>query len=478
MRISLILSLSVWTIWTLISIFFFEKILLNNGLGYDGQVYGDMVKYFPGILTDKQLNIYYVYRILPSILVWCGLKLCDLPITDNYIVAGFHFLNYISIIISIFLWYKISVKIKFSNIAFIFGLVLMLINFAFFKHVFYNPVLTDAFALMLGMCMLYIAIRNKPLLQIPAIIISRFVWPIGIYSGFIMLLAEVKQNLLHQHPLFVKRIATIGRILVYVSCIICLVYGLFIFKQFKPNTKYLINFQYLILSIPFVFGYLFCILRLPVESLITKVRVDKWYVIAVAFIVAALLILVRVPVELFADKQAYTITPASVVYLSYLRAVERPAIFMVAHLSYFGALAFFMIVYWGSFKNTFAHLSPAVGFLVFVHLIFAVNSETRFLILALPFFVYWAVLVFEKVANKKIILWAYLIVGLVTSKFWLQINVGLDAQNYLSEGVRYYISFGPWMSNYYYIVQLILSAIILLILFLISQKTRAEHAFK
>ncbi|MFN3939948.1 MAG: hypothetical protein ACK4IY_05135 [Chitinophagales bacterium] len=472
------LFLGVWTAWTVISIAFFENVLINNGHGYDGLVYSNMVKHFPQILLDKQLNIYYVYRIFPSLLVWCGLKLCSAPITDNHIISGFHLLNYISVSLTVFLWYKISLIKKISTSGFYFGVVLMLFNFAFFKHLFYNPVFTDAFALMLGAIMLYLVIRGKPYLQIPVLVISRFVWPIGIYSGYVMLISEVKENMLAALPKTVKYITHIGKLLVLLSCIVCLVYGLFIFKQLKPNTRYLIDFQLIYVSIPIVIGYLFVILSLPVDALVKRIDLDRKKLVAVFFIIVITYVLVKIPIYLFADMDAYTVTPASVVYLSYLRGVERPAVFLIAHFSYLGALPFFMIVYWNACKKSFASLHPAIGFLILGHLILAVNSETRFLTLALPFFIYWASMVFDKLCGKKSIFWTYCILGLFSSKIWLPINTGLNAENWQTEAYSYYLNFGPWMSNYYYILQLVLSVLILLILFFIKRINIGENAFK
>lgn len=42
-----------------------DRIPFNDGLGYDGNIYGEMIKHFPSNLKDGHLNPYYTARIAP-----------------------------------------------------------------------------------------------------------------------------------------------------------------------------------------------------------------------------------------------------------------------------------------------------------------------------------------------------------------------------------------------------------------------------
>ncbi|MBK6732354.1 MAG: hypothetical protein IPG60_15835 [Bacteroidetes bacterium] len=467
-RKPLFLILLLWTLWSIVAIFFLEHVLSFDGLGFDGAVYGKIIKGFPDILLNRELDSYYTFRTFPSIIIWCGLQLLHADISNENIIKGFTLLNYLSISGLLILLFQI-VRIKnYSDYTFYFICTLFIMNTAVLKFTYFIPVLTDSLALLIGGVMVYAALTRKIWLLCLAIFTGIFTWPISAYCG-LLLVATCLGGKHYFTERFARFIAVAYRVGIIAVTIVCLITGLFILKQMHPNTSNAIEMEWLFLSIPILLLYVFFILKLPVVTAIENFSFDIKSILQFLAITIGFGILMWAWKNRFADLDLYSMNAISNTYLSFLRGVQKPGVFLIGHISYYGPIALFIIVFWKNLSLKLKEMDLAFVVIILLHLVLAVNSESRFLTMAIPFLLFWIMPVVETMKNRKQGIILFFSIGLIFSKIWLPINTGLTAENWQEKADRFFISFGPWMKDYYYFIQLISSAIIITILFQIKK---------
>jgi hypothetical protein len=137
-----------------------------------------------------------------------------------------------------------------------------------------------------------------------------------------------------------------------------------------------------------------------------------------------------------------------------LTSVVEPAVFLVAHVAFFGPMFLLAMFLW---KETCRHLHEAgvgVTLAVFLGLLLSLNSQSRFLInmfpLSLPFVV--------KAADSR--RWGaapyalMLLSSIALSKVWFTINTGPfqgRLHDFPDQGL--FMTHGPWISPKMYAVQ-------------------------
>ncbi len=463
-RKPLYLVLSFWTLWSIVAVFFLEHVLSFEGLGFDGAMYGKMVIGFPDILIDREMNAYYIFRILPSAIIWLGLKVLHIEISSENIINGFYILNYLSVSCLLITLFRIVRLKQLSDFAYYFICMLLIMNTGVLKFTYFIPVLTDSFAMCIGGLMLYASLTRNLWGLCVAIFLGIFTWPISVYSGLLLVAAGVKGDKSFS-PRIVKLLEDGYRTGVIAVAIVCLVAGLFILKQMYPNTTDPIQMHLLFLSVPILLTYVYFILKLPLTEAMNKFSYSNKSIVQFLAIAFGFGVMIWGWKHTFADLSLYSINAVSNIYLSFLRGVHRPAVFLVGHISYWGPLTLFIIVFWDILSKRFSTMELPVILVIVLHLFLAVNSESRFLAMSVPFLLYWILPAVESLCNKWRLFALYACTGVIFSKIWLPINPGLTPANWQEKAYRFFISFGPWMQDYYYLVQLIASAIAIAILY-------------
>ena len=165
-------------------ILFGETYPFNGGLSTDGFVFASFI---PDFTKSRFFDTYYAQRILPSMLVGVFLKLLSINATEQNIYTAFQILNLVSIVVSCYffkqllLWFKISLKNQ------VLAFLLLLFNFGVIKYPFYLPVMTDTFALMLSIALLYFYLKNNIQSIIICTLLLAFTWPMAYYQGLILI---------------------------------------------------------------------------------------------------------------------------------------------------------------------------------------------------------------------------------------------------------------------------------------------------
>jgi hypothetical protein len=173
---------SLFIIYGMVSIFGGEKIPAGGGLGFDGVVYGNAAKNFYHTIVNKKIHNLNLQRIFPSGVIYCFLKILSVDRKDDNIIRAFGIYNFILILLSIYLWFKIADKFKFPDRLVFMGLISFLFSYGIMKYNFYCPVATDTTAFFLGFLTLWGYINRKDMLVFMCALVGAFTWPTVSYT--------------------------------------------------------------------------------------------------------------------------------------------------------------------------------------------------------------------------------------------------------------------------------------------------------
>jgi hypothetical protein len=439
-------------------ILFGETYPFNGGLSTDGFVFASFI---PDFTKSQFFDTYYAHRILPSLLVGLFLKLLAINSTEQNIYTAFQILNLVSIVVSCYFfkqllhWFKISLKNQ------VLAFVLLLFNFGLIKYPFYLPVMTDTFALMLSIALLYFYVRNNIKLIIICTLLLAFTWPMGYYQGLILIAFPI--CILPFTPaLKWQKTLIYGISILYIS--ILSIYLIFIEKRdmtvdfVMKIDRSLLPFSLLgIIFLYFFFAKIFLnktLLDIPL--FLKKINYKR---LLMSF---SLFILVYIIIKTLHPNPNPRYTTEQTLIDPVVYSLIRPIISIVADTSYFGIVVCLLLILWSSFCKIVSQMGwglvAAFGLNLFL---FGITPQSRHLINILP----WVIIFLVKALNKYSFSTSfYMVTGLlslVASKIWLLLNIyeGNASGNFDKNGSMdfpdqiLWMNIGPWMSEQMYYVQ-------------------------
>jgi hypothetical protein len=159
----------------LASFFWGEKVPTARGLGWDGQIYADIIRNLPNI----DVSVYYAHRLLLPTLVWFvapDTSTISITTTFNLLQIGVQ-------AASVLLWFRVAKR--FSRAQKLLGFSALFLNFEALKFTHFNVVSVDATAILLSLVML--AVRHHRNFVSAISILSSFTWQMGTLTGAMLL---------------------------------------------------------------------------------------------------------------------------------------------------------------------------------------------------------------------------------------------------------------------------------------------------
>jgi hypothetical protein len=176
---------------------FFPMLLFYYGVFYIffGETYTkilstDGVIFFAFVSDIKNsgyFDTYYIYRILPSLIVRFFLKVFSVTPALEHVLVAFQILNLICLTIACFFFKKILLLLKITFKNQILAFTLFLFNFAIIKLPLYLPVMTDTVALTLSILLLYFHLKHNTTGLVICTLLLAFTWPMGYYQGLLFI---------------------------------------------------------------------------------------------------------------------------------------------------------------------------------------------------------------------------------------------------------------------------------------------------
>ena len=452
----------------LANLLFAERILLSEGLGMDGTNYGAIAARFHEQVFVEGVNEYYLKRAAPSAIVHFGLRLFGQPTDFRHVVLGFQVYNLLLLVAAALLWRGIANELRLGMGARWLGFIALFVNYANIKHAYYMPVFTDvtAFALGTGYAWSWLARRQLALLALT--IVGAFCWPIASLSGAILLLFPRRDDgparPAERTPL--PTIASLGIALALLAGFSYMYYVRDLRKVGQgptiPPIESLVPLAMLVYGAWVFFAYRGLLAGLGVQWILRTMRGVRWT--HVAFALVAMAVPALVIRALAAPDVAILNTRGflrSVIYLPN----ARPFVNFVSHVVWFGPALWLVVFFWRDIGARARALGPgAIAFLGFA-LFVALTPESRQSNLACPLLVALLCWTLDERGVPAAVNWFLAITGLALSKFWLRINtdeavayalsgqLGFTDEQSATQYRYYYLSQGPWMSNYWYVIQ-------------------------
>jgi hypothetical protein len=176
-----------------------EKIAVGNGAGFDGICYVYQVQNFEQLIETKKINstseacqIAKVDRFLASMIVYYGMKFLSIPVSDYAaVVRGFEYNNLFWLVMAAIAWGTIGKRLHLQEKSKWLGFAFFFCSLAVMKLYFYNPVITDATAVCLGLILMAFFVQDSWLGLAGMTVVGiagGFVWqPIMIYAYLLFL---------------------------------------------------------------------------------------------------------------------------------------------------------------------------------------------------------------------------------------------------------------------------------------------------
>ncbi len=412
------------TIYNIAYFYFGERIPLNNGFGWDGNIYAGYVQNFWSHISHTD-DLYHINRLLPSFIIYCLLKLVHL---DTYsprnIVNGFMILNSISFILTGYFWYKICDAKRFSLNTYWIGFISLFINFLALKHNLYDAVLTDTAAIFLGMLTLYFYVKKNYVLLAACLIPAYFTWPISIVL-IVPLLLFTKPHYINK-PL-TRTEQNWSYLLTTIFIFIC-IYLTYI----MGNTKIVSNsidifypalpLSILITALFIYFVLLYSRLLMSLKNLIAINYYNVPLLIISGTICSIIYIWLKHHMPHYAtDKSIFTLYDLFTTCI--LGAIAKPGLFLIAHLAFLGPVVVLILLLGKDLLEQSQQESLGLTIFLIATAALALNSQTRQIDFNYPFVVYALCLALNNKTFSKKSLFVYLFVAIIISKVYYLINV-------------------------------------------------------
>ena len=453
--------------------FFGEKTPASQGLGWDGVIYGQLVRGLIDMIHSGQLNEYYAHRSLPAFIVRSFMIFFDTEMSDFNIVKSFEIFNLFLILSSVLVWKKIADHFKLSSKARWIGFAGLFLNFAFSKQLFYLPVLTDYAALLLSLLLLLFYVERKPIAMFITTVLAAFCWPGSAVMGALLILfsaVQFSEKIVNPKLSLIKKeqysnYFRLGLGLL-IFCIIARPLYSFLSLAFFKTANTSFKWPAFFTGLPVVYLLLIALLVLLgslqfITELISEFRkTEKIKALKLMFLAAAAVIAPAYLVGLISNPELPN--PNTLVSLLELLLTPPDNKFFLSPLTLillWGPVLILMMLCWNQVSVQLRKLGPGAVASVALVLPLGLACEPRFLLMAWPFLIISFVRASETIQFKPTFKLLFIFLVIIFSQFWLKINNGIWSDELYSDLLLFpkqflFMHYGLWMSWLSYNIQL------------------------
>jgi hypothetical protein len=465
--------------YTAFYFFFGEKLPINDGLGWDGQIYAKIAQ--EG-LNSAIIDNYYVTRLLPSLIIHYLFKIFPIAFTNSNVVMAFGLLNALLLTTAAFFFKRILEFFKISLKNQLLAFTLVFLNFSVSKFSLYYPVLTDVCALFLSMGLLYFYFKGSTVLLLIFGFLGAFTWPLIFYLSVLLFIFP------YSPVSFAPAEKKISMTIRFLIAIYATTMSIYAFKGTANNEmEFILNpdSRLFFISGLVIVASFYCLSSLLLNENLFSFRELKSSTDFRRIIVVGILFFIIKVIS-----GALITNPVNSPYLSFGRSIfllfsrglVRPGIYLVSFTTYFGSILLLLIFFWNEFSQKLSLLGRGFAFCVLFYLfLFGLASESRVLIALMPFLAILLIVIINQYTLPGFFYAVVFAINLFISKMWLPIN--FDSNNLFttidSNGAigfsnqKYWMNFGPWMSENMYYLQLLFLFIFGLLVFFTIRKHKA-----
>jgi len=442
-------------------VFTTEIYVVNGGIGDDGMIYAAIIRAYDGKIQALGLNGYTAQRCLSPILVRLGMNLFKVPFDSLSIIKAYKVANSIALLLAIGAGIGSALHLRLSRAGLLVAVLLTYFNFATLYWVPWDPVLTDCMALAVGSLQLYAYLSRRYVVLAVVSAIGGFIWPSSAQVGAALLFfprpprdAAADPTLAPLSPrgaptaldsavaAVVTAVVTwyAGSLVDYVppygqlpaikslfrlSCaILCLMTFVAMRELVRvgPSLRQLVRRDW-----DAIMGKVLALVMLGVVS-----KALKWIAVAPT---------TRIP-------QAPVFSVSDVLKGAVFFAVQRPLIFVVAHVGFFGPAILLLVFFPREVLNGARRLGAGLNAVLGMAFLMMLNSQSRGGMDLMPIVLPLAAVGAARAPWTPKALWQLGMVTFVASKLWYTM-VQKPAFDFAS--IMFHV--GPWMAHEAYIGQ-------------------------
>lgn len=452
----------------LVYTFFGEK-TVNEGAGYDGLYYRDIVRNFPAMLADS-FSDYKASRILPFAIAHYLLSFLDINPTDLVVLNTIWLMIFSLLLLAVIYYFKIANQLQWRKDIQAIGFIVLFFNFAILKYIGYYPILTDHFIFSITIIILYYWLRKQWLGMMLPGFAACFIWPT--YSLFIPLLllnnpvGEYNGQATGKTINLLWKLCKIGLAMLPIAIFVYLIreQNLWVDRRYLTADRYAIfrpyNFVISLISFAALYFY-YLILLWPVSIVMLRSFLNSIFKTRLIQIVLAVIFIVTVYTVKYFLTSGNTEAPYPTLKDLLGEFTFRPAVspfnFLVFGFWFLGFMLFFIAIYYRQLLEEFLKMGNGYFILFIYTLIFLTTAQPRYIATMLPFLLLPVLQVLHaRMGNKwaefKYVL-VFAIAALLVSRFWFPIELN---DHYMQDGntfaEKYPMFIGPWISDKFYII--------------------------
>lgn len=482
------LLLSLLLIVLLLFSFTGELVPYNEGLGWDGVIYYEIIRDFDKLIFNHGIDTYHMNRFLPFAIIHYGLSLFNIPINVPNALLGAKILNALVLLLLLHYFFRISNLLRWTQSVELIAFSFVFFNFPVLKLFGYYPILCDCSALLLSYAGIYYYLKKSIVGEIFIGLLGLVTWPILSAILFVLALfprTEVKMARTNDHVQI--KISWIIRLFYIVPPLLWALYGILLFLR-HPGIDLI---HYLCAnrgSVSVYFVYLSLLTTSLFYIISTRVLVVDWHYIWVCILNKKVLLKLFLSGCLFyfiyssiqsmgGEKFFFTLSQQMLILLKY--SSSDPLIFLETHFLYLGLFFVILLLCW---KSVVMHVCKNYGigyfFALLIALIFVLEIETRKLESFYPILLIPLMGHLSTIKLKKSVIAIIPFICLILSFFWFQINVPGIAESFNQPyetyfdfpAQRYFMFFGLGQSHIVYLLSFIVEIILTLSVVLLYKR--------
>ncbi|MEZ8129602.1 hypothetical protein [Enterovibrio norvegicus] len=474
-RVIFAILFSITIVFFVFNFFYGERIQHNDGLGWDGAAYADWAQRDSAeILSSKSVSNYYIGRILPSFIVHFFSEFTGYDIsTSSTVIKAFYIYNSVLLISIFYVLCLIGKHYKWNDKVYFLAFISVFFNYPVLKNFSYNPTLTDMSGYFLGVLAFYFYIRRNNFAILLSMLVGAFVWPTVIYACLAFLIfghgvMEERKPRLHSKMLGL----TLPVLLISLAAYLFFFEGL---KQLNGTTslnKELLPLS-LLLFVAYMFSAVFRFIDIPEALKAIKIRNLKYALMAIV-----LFMVTKFIISFLSNGDPGPLTAVKYLGLFTQASLTNPLINVVAHANHYGPFYILLIFIWPQIVSYAKSEGLGLVAFCFIFAFLSIGCESRQFINAWPVFALISCHVLFLKYHENItwvFVYSMLIISLVTSRFWLDINVGVWTGNFQEfPDQMLYMYSGPWMSHLMYSVFAGLSIVVGIAVYSLLENLKPE----
>ena len=448
---------------------------LFGGLGIDGMWYHKVI-----MDDDYKPNDYHLFKSFPSYLLKYSFNILGISKTLDNVIYAFKLLNFLSIITSVFVCYKISVLKNFTKYQSISYIFLLFCSFIILRISGYDPVTPDYFAFLLSFSLLFIILNKNNFFTFLLLSISFFTNPVISLIFFLILFFPTDINYHPSHTLLNSRwihvllSACFGTLIIIWSVYMIVPMhraGMELTKWIIPDSLDINVFPVSVVLASIVCGvlsYQVISNSLAYLNLRNIIFISlPWLLIFIGMMVVKSLLLRHNNVPTDLDDFGH------LMFMWPLYFCMKPLCGVSEHIQSFGTLIVLALIYWKniviSAKN---HLGLGSLIVLLMFILFLIKAEARHTLPFLPIIGYLVVSVIPESTKNRLFFLTVIILGLLLSKFYYPLHLAsFENNSFQSFPAQHYFMFFGFSVNYtLFNIQLFLSGFAFVFFFIILRQ--------